>query len=177
MTAELILILAIDVRYENGHAVAAGVEFENWTDSDIRQSYLSHIREVGDYIPGHFYKRELPCILALLSEHDLSPDTIVIDGYVYLDGHSRPGLGWHLYNALKQTTPIIGVAKKPYKGITADYAVFRGQSEKPLYVTCAGVTLCVAKKLVASMHGKYRLPTILRIVDQLSKTSRWNSFS
>ena len=163
------MILAVDVNYRRGQAVIAGVAFEHWIDGEIQASYISMLEAVDDYIPGSFYKRELPCILTLLSEHQLSPATILIDGYVYLDGSKSPGLGRYLYDALEHKVIIIGVAKKPYKGIGARYQVFRGNSSRPLYVTCAGIDLNTAKQRIMSMHGQYRIPTMLKEVDRLSR--------
>jgi deoxyribonuclease V len=163
------VILAVDVNYRAGQAVIAGVAFKHWPDGEIQASYISILEVVEDYTPGSFYKRELPCILKLLSEYQLAPATILIDGYVYLDGSSRPGLGRHLYDALEHKVMIIGVAKKPFKGISARYQVFRGSSSRPLYVTCAGIELGTAKQRIMSMHGHYRIPTMLKKVDQLSR--------
>ena len=163
------MILAIDAHYERSHAVVAGVAFERWTDDQIVASYVSSMNQASNYIPGQFYKRELPCILGLLSEHELAPAIIVIDGYVYLDGYSKPGLGWYLYDALKRRVKIIGVAKNPYTGITEEHEVFRGKSKKPLFVSCVGMPLANAKQSIASMHGKYRIPSLLKFVDQLSR--------
>lgn len=163
------MILAVDVNYRAGEAIVAGVAFESWADSEIQASYISFLEAVEDYISGSFYQRELPCILKLLSEYQLAPATILIDGYVYLDGSSRPGLGRHLYDALEHKVIIIGVAKKPFKGIGARYQVFRGSSSRPLYITCAGIELGTAKQRIISMHGHYRMPAILTKVDQLSR--------
>jgi deoxyribonuclease V len=149
----------------------AGVEFECWTDSESQASYISIVESVDDYTPGHFYRRELPCVLQLLSEHHLAPATVLIDGYVYLDGSSSPGLGRYLYDALGHKVMIIGVAKRPFIGIGAEYRVYRGNSSRPLYVTCAGLELSVAKQRIRSMHGNYRIPTLLKQVDQISRNS------
>ncbi len=163
------MILAVDVNYRAGEARVAGVAFESWIDSESLASYSSTVESVNDYEPGSFYRRELPCILKLLSEHHLAPATILIDGYVYLDGSSSPGLGRYLYDALEHRVMVIGVAKKPFKGIDAVYQVYRGNSSRPLYVTCAGIELSVAKQRIKSMHGSFRIPTMLRKVDQLSR--------
>lgn len=77
------MILAVDVQYLKSGAVAAGLQFEDWSDEAPAGEYVSVIDTVAPYEPGQFYKRELPCILALLQEHSLSPSTIVVDGYVY----------------------------------------------------------------------------------------------
>ena len=107
------MILAVDVDYRGTTASVAGIAFQHWQDSEPTSIYQSQVDNIADYVPGSFYKRELPCILTLLREHDLKPDVIMIDGYVYLDGKHQPGLGKHLYDALDGRTIIIGVAKKP----------------------------------------------------------------
>ena len=163
------MILAVDVHYGKNRAVAAGVAFECWTGDIVRASYISTIEQVSGYIPGQFYKRELPCILRLLTEHHLEPETILIDGYVYLDAFDRPGMGRHLYDALQHKAGIIGVAKSRFRMIPSRHEVYRGGSRKPLFVTCTGVPLSVAKAKIASMHGKFRIPTLLRTVDQLAR--------
>lgn len=161
--------LAVDVHYKDEYAIAAGVVFDNWTDRAPRSCHVSFVDDVSEYLPGQFYKRELPCILQLLKEHRLSPEYILIDAYVYLDGYSIPGLGKYLYDALEHQVKIIGVAKNPFKSISPEFEVYRGGSERPLYVTCAGEELSVCKKRVQSMSGCYRYPTLLKRVDQLSK--------
>ena len=57
-------------------------------------SYSIHYTKLYDE-PGQFYKRELPCILELLKQVNPLPNYIVIDGYVYLGGDEKPGLGKH----------------------------------------------------------------------------------
>lgn len=163
------MILAVDVHYENFSAVVAGIGFGNWSDETAEASYISVIGQTEHYTAGEFYKRELPCILQLLKQHKLSPTHIIIDGYVYLDGHTRPGLGRYLYDALSGRVKIIGVAKNPFKGITGEYALYRGVSAKPLYITCAGLALSEAKARIATMHGAHRIPSLLKTVDQLCR--------
>lgn len=163
------MILAVDVHYEKQSGMVAGITFESWSDVTPGNIYLSTIERVRDYIPGQFYQRELPCILKLLSEHGLQPDYIVIDGYVYLDRYSKPGLGKHLYDALFGKVKIIGVAKKPFAGIREDFAIFRGSSKKPLYITSIGEACSAAKLYIMSMHGAHRIPAMLKKVDQLCR--------
>ena len=63
------MILAIDVDYrDNNTAKAAGIVFENWTDEFPKATITTIISPIADYEPGQFYKRELPCILALLDK-------------------------------------------------------------------------------------------------------------
>jgi deoxyribonuclease V len=164
-------LLAIDVGYSTCGAKAAGVEFDDWTAAEPISTWTSETGEAEAYIPGEFYKRELPCILRLLSDHQLQPDCIVVDGFVYLDGFSKPGLGKHLFNALAGGIPIIGVAKTVYAGIPHRFQVIRAKSKRPLFVTSEGIDVETAKELVRSMHGSHRIPTLLKIADRLSHTS------
>jgi deoxyribonuclease V len=92
-----------------------------------------------------------------------------IDGYVFLDGISQAGLGKYLYDSLHQSIPIIGVAKKPFKNIPHTHEVHRGKSKKPLFITAVDLCLEDAKEKIHSMHGKYRIPTLLKRADQLCR--------
>jgi deoxyribonuclease V len=78
-------------------------------------------------------------------------------------------LGAHLYAALGKKVPVIGVAKTRFTAASAARAVRRGSSNRPLYVTAAGIDIETAVQHVQSMHGPYRLPTILKRVDQLCR--------
>jgi len=164
------MILAVDVHYKDQKALVAGVLFKNWDDDHPCEVFMSTVSNMEKYEPGEFYKRELPCILKLLGEHDIKPDCIVIDGFVYLDGVGKAGLGKHLYDALKGGVNVIGVAKKPFKDISDSFAVYRGKSDKPLYVTSEGIEIDTAKELVATMSGRFRMPTLLKKVDQVCRT-------
>lgn len=163
------MILAIDVQYVDGKGIAAGVLFEDWQSGVPVAEYTSETDVREDYVPGEFYKRELPCILKLLDEHALSPDTIVIDGHVFLDEHKRPGLGKYLYDALGGETVVVGVAKNAYAGMGEEHAVVRGNSRNPLYITVAGDSLESAKANVQSMQGGHRIPLLLKRADQLCR--------
>lgn len=164
--------MAVDVQYENDGAFAAGVVFNEWSADSPERTCVCKIPAVEEYVPGQFYKRELPCILQLLNDHQLTPTYILIDGYVYLDGHSTPGLGKHLSDALHGNVKIIGVAKTPFSKIGPEFEILRGGSKKPLYVTSIGEELSAAKAKIVSMHGQYRIPTLLKKVDQASRQIR-----
>lgn len=163
------MILAVDVHYKNDSACVAGVLFEHWTSRSTAGEYKSHVKKVEQYMPGQFYKRELPCILQLLAEHTLHPDVIVIDGYVFLDGHTKPGLGKHLYESLDRRVPVVGVAKEAFRGIGTEFAVFRGRSTKPLYVTAAGCSASDARTHIKAMFGKHRMPQQIKRADQVCR--------
>ena len=163
------MILAVDVCYENALASVAGIAFSRWPSCNPIGIYHTSVRPVSEYVRGEFYKRELPCILALIDEHSLTPRAIIIDGYVYLDGISMPGLGKYLYDALEGEVNIVGVAKSAFSGIDGRYELLRGDSTWPLYVTTAGMPLNRAKECIMVMHGKHRIPTLLKQADQEAK--------
>ncbi len=163
------MILAVDADYQENSAWIAGVAFEAWADPSALKTFRSMVSPIQDYCPGEFYKRELPCILQLLNEFDLKPDVIVIDGYVYLDGRSEPGLGAHLYQALGEVVPVIGVAKRPFQGIDESYSLLRGESQTPIYITAIGMPRTYARNAIRQMHGDYRIPTLLKLADQVCR--------
>jgi len=99
-------------------------------------------------------------------------ECIVVDGYVWLDEESHKGLGLHLYEALEKKVPIIGVAKAKFGNTPKECELLRGESVKPLFITAKDMPLEEAKKAIASMHGKYRFPTLLKEVDSLARENR-----
>ena len=165
---------ALDVQYKEPgpSATAACVLFEHWNDAEPVAEHRTHIPKVADYQPGQFYKRELPCLLAALDETNARLSVVLIDGHVWLERDDQPGLGAHLYEALERKIPVIGVAKSAFRGSTHARQVFRGQSQKPLFVTSVGIDLNQAAEHVASMAGEYRIPTLLKRVDALAR-KRW----
>lgn len=176
------MILAVDVHYFEGRdlARASAVLFEKWTSTDTSHVDSRDTRGLAPYEPGHFYKRELPCILPLvrgiIAIRATSREpvrTIIVDGFVDLG--DEPGLGRHLFNALAaeaEANPltVVGVAKNPFEG-AAPVPVLRGKSDQPLYVTATDdVDGAVAG--VKSMAGPHRIPELLRKVDLLARGSR-----
>lgn len=164
------MILAVDTHYSHEGSTTAGVAFEAWESALPMHTFVSKLPTVADYTPGQFYQRELPCILDLLRASNFKHDLILIDGYVYLDGMSRPGLGKHLFDALEGKVPVIGIAKTSFADIGPAFQVLRGAtSTKPLFVTSVGEALSAAKAGIGRMHGKHRIPTLLKAVDQLCR--------
>ena len=162
------MILAIDVHYSNTSATAGGVLFNDWPDANPSKVFTCQLENVAFYEAGNFYKRELPCILALIDRYALKVKWIVIDGYVYLGSDSKPGLGMYLFEALDGQSSIVGVAKNYFRGTSAQHIIIRGRSTKPLYVTSTE-GLETAKKNIMKMHGEFRIPTLLKQVDQLCR--------
>ena len=165
------MILAIDVDYRQSKAVAAGVLFRDWQAEAPIKEVTTNCDLVHDYVPGEFYRRELPCLLKLLEQVDLNLKTIVIDGYVYLGKDRTPGLGRYLYDALNKQVTVIGVAKTAFKDTPASTELRRGTSQRPLYVTAAGIDEASAKRCIQTMHGHDRIPMLLKRVDHLCRTA------
>jgi len=163
------LILSTDVQYTDNNALAAGIIFSTWDSEIPTRTVVKKIDKIEPYQPGQFYKRELPCLLALLTEVIEPLEAIIIDGYVTLGQERRPGLGMHLYESIDATIPIVGVAKKAFTETPENYKILRGNSLNPLYVSSIGIPTSEAKALVAKMHGKHRIPTMLKKADQLCR--------
>lgn len=167
-------VAILDVDYRDGGARAACVIAEAWTSEVPLGAYTSDIATVQEYEPGAFYRRELPCLLQVLSELSSLPDVVVIDGYVWLADASRPGLGAYLYEALGSTVPIVGVAKTAFHGaescpIVAQ--VHRGSAKRPLFVTSVGLELELVGTWVRDMAGSHRIPALLTAADQLARST------
>jgi deoxyribonuclease V len=167
------LIAFVDVDYRAGGARAACVLVSSWSDAVPVSTFIVDLQSVEPYVPGSFYKRELPCLQSVLRLLPATPTTVVVDGYVWLSQDKRPGLGAHLHEALGGL-PVIGVAKTNFKGLEGSdllALVHRGQSAKPLFVTAVGLDLELAASSIASMHGEFRIPEILRITDNLARST------
>lgn len=165
------MIVAIDVHYKENTAKAVAALIQNWGDAAAADHVIRYIDAVEEYEPGAFYKRELPCITEVLKQIDLLLVTyIVVDGFVILDDAGKPGLGAYVYDSLHKKIPVIGVAKTNFhENLKNVIPVLRGESNKPLYVSAVGVDLQLAAELVKSMHGEFRLPTVLKEMDRLTK--------
>jgi deoxyribonuclease V len=161
------MIACVDVDYRDSEAVAACVLLRDWAHAACCGTHVARLAAVEPYQPGEFYRRELPCLLAVLAEVREAMEVVVIDGYVWL-GADRPGLGARLYEALGRAVAVVGVAKTQFAG-AGGVPVLRGGSRRPLMVTAAGMDTAVAARQVQAMHGPYRIPAALKQVDQLCR--------
>jgi len=163
-------ILAIDVYYRAENAKAVGVIF-NLEDAKPAEVIIEYIEGVGDYVPGEFYKRELPCIKRIFEVVNLDiVEAIIIDGHMYVDNVGNFGLGGYALQLLKNKVPVIGVAKSSFYANKETVAqVFRGKSKNPLYVSAIGMELNIATDLIKNMRGAYRIPDILKELDRITK--------
>lgn len=165
------MILALDTYYQNDKAKTVCIRFSDWTDENPAEVLTEELDHIEEYQPGSFYKRELPCILSILQKTNLQNiNAIIIDGYVLLDDAGKHGLGGYLYDALERKIPVIGVAKTNFANNTIHKSeVYRGDSKRPLYITTLGIPLETACSYIRSMHGVYRMPTLLKTLDILTR--------
>ena len=162
------MIAALDVQYDEtlSRGTAAAVVFDHWTDAAPFREYSAVVENIEPYIPGQFFRRELPCLLAVLGKIQEPVTMIIVDSYVRLD--DRPGLGQHLFEHLAKAVPVIGVAKTRFHAAVAT-EVIRGGSNLPLYVTAMGTDVQQAASDIQGMHGPHRMPTLLKRADQLAR--------
>lgn len=86
-----------------------------------------------------------------------------------LIGDDKKGLGAHLYDALANKIPVIGVAKTFFKNAVNYIEIYRGESTKPLYVSSIEIDLNYSADLIRNLKGKFRIPDVLKEVDRLSR--------
>jgi deoxyribonuclease V len=164
-----IRIACLDAAYSATMAYAACVLFDGWAASSAVRIVTASTALSGAYEAGAFFKRELPVLMAALAQVEEPLAGIVIDGYVWLDGNWRPGLGARLHDAIGGGTPVIGVAKTLFRSDDWSAPVARGRSLRPLYVTAAGIPAEEAARAVRSMHGEHRIPTMLGFADRIAR--------
>jgi deoxyribonuclease V len=163
--------LAVNVHFDGTQANAAAVAFDAWDAAEAARTYVSRITHVEKVPRGELDLRELTCVMQLLREHDLAPELVLVDGFVHLDADETPGLGQHLYRALGGTVPIVGVSKKRLPGLSAQFEVMREEEAPPLFVTCAGIDIGAAKARLRAMHGRKRVPTLMKLAARLAKNT------
>ena len=103
-------VVIIDADYledqRKGHV--AGVVCNSPLDDHAQKVVTAIVDEIGEYIPGQFYKRELKCAEAILMQLNLVRiDMIIVDGYADFGTEAR-SLGAHVYEEYK--LPVVGIA-------------------------------------------------------------------
>lgn len=161
------MFAAVDVHYLGAEGCRAALV----TAADARFAAVTASRvavagETVPYQPAQFYLRELPPLRAVLGDAS-SVALIIVDGYVDLDPAGQPGLGAYVHE--EYAVPVIGVAKSAFRTATHAVPVLRGQSDRPLFVTSAGMGIADAAVLVNEMAGPYRIPDALRKADRLAR--------
>jgi deoxyribonuclease V len=172
------VLACLDVDYRADSAVAACVVLGDWADATPLVEHSVRVPgPPAEYVPGEFFRRELPPLLAVLRTLVLpapdgsgEPAIVLVDGYVSLGG--RPGLGQHLHEALGGRVAVVGVAKTHFRSASDALPVCRGTSARPLYVSAVGLDVAEAARGVTRMAGPFRLPAMLLRVDRLSRTAQ-----
>ena len=163
--------LVVAVHFDGAQANAAAVAFDAWDAAEATKTYVSRIAQVEKSARGELDLRELPCVMQLLREHSLEPELILLAGFVHLDADETPGLGQHLYQALGGKVPIVGASKRSLPGLSVQFEVMREEEAPPLFVTCAGIDIGAAKARLRAMHGRKRVPTLMKLAVRLAKNS------
>ena len=164
------MIIVIDADYnettKKGHV--AGILAKTPLDAQESGFVTGIVDHVEEYEPGHFFKRELKCVDEVLRQVKIKQvEMILVDGYADF-GTGQASLGTHVYE--KYRIPVIGIAKNPFHGCqVSDTEVYRGDSQKPLYVTCKGIQHERAKQIVRKMAGEYRIPALVKLADKIAR--------
>ncbi len=162
------MIAILDVQYSGKSARSGLVLIKHWTDSQPASTFTRTFSDCTDYQPGQFYKRELPVLLDILEHSPLLFQTVIVDAHVYLK-QGEPGLGRYLFDALDGNVSVVGVAKSQYCDSQIAVQVTRGKSQQPLFVTAEGLDHQTAADHVVQMHGPYRIPSMLKLADQIAR--------
>ena len=164
------MVVTIDADYrealDKGHV--AGIVSETPFDPLPLRTVTDIIGHIEAYQPGQFYRRELQCVDAVMKQLDGGQiEMILVDGYADF-GTERAALGSYVYD--KYHLPVIGIAKNPFRGcVLKDTEVFRGDSRRPLFVTCRGIAPEDAKEIVRKMAGRYRIPDLVKLADKAAR--------
>jgi deoxyribonuclease V len=163
------MIACFDVQYVANAANAAGIVFRQWGDTATVYQFTVQVTDVGEYRPGKFYERELKPLRALLPLIACSVQCFVIDAYCHLSDDGSPGLGAYLRELLPDDSVVIGVAKNRFRDTRHAVELYRGGSDRPLFITSIGIDYQSAAAHVKSMAGEHRIPTLLKTVDRLAR--------
>lgn len=164
--------LVVSVRLEaDGRAQVAGVGFDEWAQAEpaLGEAWVSKLEGLSKPAKGEPDLREAACVQKLLADHRLAPELVLMDQPVYLDAQDTPGPGARVHAALGGAVPVIGIAKSAWKEPSAQHEVHREDETPPLMVTCAGVDLGAAKSRLRAMHGRKRVPTLVKLAARLAK--------
>lgn len=166
--------LSTDVAYHEGTGYGIGVVFSHFNDDTPAKVIEVTVPDVGEYVPGEFYKRELKVLEAIYAEYKKlykkSPLVVFVDAYVDLG--DKKGCGRYFADAIDNDSVVIGIAKNEYKPATeagVSQPILRGESKKHLFVTSTIIPKEDAGTLVEMLHGDNRHPTIIKKTDMLTK--------
>ncbi len=161
--------LVVGVHELGGGATVAAVAFDDWDAAEASRSFTARVAPVDPPVRSPRGAAELAGVLQLLRDHALEPELIVIDGPVHLDAAEKPGWGRQLFDALGGRSAIIGMSTRTLPGLPAQFEVWRDDEARPLIVTCIGIDLGAAKVRVRTMHGRRRVPTLMKLAARLAR--------
>lgn len=183
------MLLALDSYYQGDVCNTSMVVYERYDSKESIYADTIYTRVPAEYVPGQFYKRELPGIEAILdkfrTEHPelwSQVKVIIVDSFVYLADKIKiwDGLGAKLYKhlcAIGCQRKVIGVAKSNFgecDKMPHTTIVYRGTSKRPLYVQAIGLStdeapFFNAERWLRRLYGEHRIPKMLQDVDKLSR--------
>ncbi len=163
--------LVMDFHLNGDAALVAAVGFDDWGAAEAVKTYSLRIEHVEKAPRGELDLRALPWLLRLLDANRLQPEAIVLDGLVHLDAQDTPALGRRLHDALGGRVPVIGAARSGFKDAPAQFEVYREAETAPLIVTCAGIDIGAARARIGLMHGRKRVPTLMKLAARIAKGS------
>jgi deoxyribonuclease V len=164
--------LVMDVHITGDTALVAAVAFDDWAAFEGTKNYVLRIEHVQKPVKGELDLRALPWLLQLIDANGLQPEAIVLDGFVHLDAQETPGLGRRLHDTLGGRTAVIGVSRSGFKDTPEQFEVYREEETAALVVTCAGIDLGAAKARVRTMHGRKRIPTLMKLAARIAKGNK-----
>jgi deoxyribonuclease V len=161
--------LVVCVHDLDGGAIVAGVAFDEWDAAEASRTFTARVAPLDPPVRSPRGAVELAGALQLLREHALEPELIVIDGPVHLDTAEKPAWGRQLFDALSGRSAVIGISTRTMPGLPAQFEVWRDDEARPLIVTCIGIDLGAAKARVRAMHGRRRVPTLMKLATRLAR--------
>ena len=161
--------LAVCAHNLDGGAIVAAVAFDEWDAAEASRTFTSRVAPLDPPVRRPQGLAELAAVLQLLREHALEPELIVIDGPVHLDATEKPGWGRQLFDALGGRSAVIGMSTRTMPGLPSQFEVWRDEEARPLIVTCIGIDLGAAKARVRTMHGRRRVPTLMKLATRLAR--------
>ena len=166
------MIAAFDVHYDDRKSIGAtaAAVFARWDDGLPAAEYTTVIQNIQPYVPGKFFRRELPCLIAVIDQISEPADLFVVDSFAWLDG--KPGLGQHLFEHFAKRVPVMGVAKTRFHGAAA-VEDFRGVRKSPLYLKAVGIDTKEAATHIREMYRQHWHPTPLQTHCPQAVCSSW----
>ncbi len=161
--------LVVGVHDLYGGAIVAAVAFDEWDAAEASRTFTSRLAPVDPPVRSPRGAAELAGVLQLLREHALEPELVVIDGAVHLDAAEKPAWGRQLFDALGGRCAVVGISTRTMPGLPTQFEVSRDEESRPLIVTCIGIDLGAAKVRVRTMHGRRRVPTLMKLAARLAR--------